>query len=147
MRLLKAQEEKLRAQNVQLDAALNNMVQGLAMFDAEQRLVVCNARYAEIYELSPEQVKPGVTLLQIIEQRVKNGLTSEKSPEEIVELDAAAPQRRRLRAVLQRAERRPLHCRFGAGDGRRRHGHHAPGHHRAAPRPRPRSRTWRCTIR
>ena len=39
--LLKEQEEKLRAQNLQLDAALNNMVQGLAMFDAEQRLVVC----------------------------------------------------------------------------------------------------------
>ena len=33
--LLKEHEEKLRAQNLQLDAALNNMVQGLAMFDAE----------------------------------------------------------------------------------------------------------------
>ncbi len=131
--LLEAQEKQLRAQNVQLDAALNNIVQGLAMFDAEQRLVVCNARYAEIYELSPEQVKPGVTLLQIIEQRVKNGLTSEKSPEEIVDSMLRRPQRRRLRAVLQRAERRPLHCHYRAGDGRRRHGDHAPGHHRAAP--------------
>ena len=64
---------------------LNNIVQGLAMFDAEQRLVVCNARYAEIYELSAEQVKPGITLLQIIERRIKNGLKSEKSPEEIVD--------------------------------------------------------------
>jgi diguanylate cyclase (GGDEF)-like protein len=83
--LLEAQEKQLRAQNVQLDAALNNIVQGLAMFDAEQRLVVCNARYAQIYELSPEQVKPGTTLLQIIEHRIENGLKSEKSPEEIVD--------------------------------------------------------------
>ena len=50
-KLLKQQEEKLRAQNVQLDAALNNMLQGLAMFDAEQRLVMCNKRYAEMYGL------------------------------------------------------------------------------------------------
>ena len=44
--LLKAQEERLKAQNVQLDAALNNMVQGLAMFDADMRIVIANDRYA-----------------------------------------------------------------------------------------------------
>ena len=55
------QEEKLRAQNLQLDAALSNMVQGLAMFDAEQRIVIANARYAEMYGLTSEQVKPGTT--------------------------------------------------------------------------------------
>jgi diguanylate cyclase (GGDEF)-like protein len=82
--LLEAQEKKLRAQNVQLDAALNNIVQGIAMFDAGQQLVISNARYAEIYELSAEQVKPGVTLLEIIQQRIKNGLTSERAPEDIV---------------------------------------------------------------
>ena len=38
--LLKTQEEKLRLQNLQLDAALNNMVQGLAMYDADQRLAL-----------------------------------------------------------------------------------------------------------
>ena len=53
--LLKEQEEKLQAQNLQLDAALNNMAQGLAMFDAEQRLVVCNGRYAEMYGLCPSR--------------------------------------------------------------------------------------------
>jgi diguanylate cyclase (GGDEF)-like protein len=84
-RLLEEKEKQLRLQNVQLDAALNNIVQGLAMFDAEQRLVVCNARYAEIYELTPDQVRPGVTLLEIIEERIRNGLTSDKSPEDIVD--------------------------------------------------------------
>src|SRR5581483_11002019 len=38
--LLKVKEEQLQAQNVQLDAAINNMVQGLAMFDADYRLVL-----------------------------------------------------------------------------------------------------------
>ena len=48
---LREQEEKLQINNLQLDAALNNMVQGLAMFDADQRIVVANDRYAEMYGL------------------------------------------------------------------------------------------------
>jgi PAS domain-containing protein len=40
--LLKQREEALKTQNEQLDAAINNMSQGLAMFDGEQRLIVCN---------------------------------------------------------------------------------------------------------
>ena len=50
------ESEKLRKrfkeQHEQLDAALNNMSQGLAMFDAEQRLIVCNKLYAEMYGLT-----------------------------------------------------------------------------------------------
>jgi diguanylate cyclase (GGDEF)-like protein len=83
--LLKVQEQQLRAQNVQLDAALNNIVQGLAMFDADHRLVLCNRRYAEIYGLSPDQVKLGTTLLEIIRHRVSNKLLSDMSPEAIVD--------------------------------------------------------------
>jgi len=56
-KLLLQREEDLRTQNAILDAALSNMLQGLAMFDAEQRLIVCNRRYAEMYALTPEQVK------------------------------------------------------------------------------------------
>ena len=83
--LLKVQEQQLRAQNVQLDAALNNIAQGLAMFGADQRLVLCNRRYAEIYELSPDQVTLGTTLLEIIRHRVGNKLLSDMSPEAIVD--------------------------------------------------------------
>jgi diguanylate cyclase (GGDEF)-like protein len=82
--LLKLKEEQLRTQNHQLDAALNNIVQGLAMFDAEQRLVLRNSRYAEIYGLTPAQVRPGTTLKQIIEHRIANGLKSEMSADDIV---------------------------------------------------------------
>jgi PAS domain-containing protein len=42
---LQQREEELRRQNEKLDAALDNMLQGLAMFDADQRLIVCNRRY------------------------------------------------------------------------------------------------------
>ena len=84
-KLLEAQEERLRSQNLQLDAALNNIVQGLAMFDAEQRLILCNRRYGEIYGLSAEQARLGTTLQEIIQHRVGNGLGSEKSSQDIVD--------------------------------------------------------------
>ena len=46
-------EELLSEQKLQLDTALNNMSQGLNMFDAAGRLVVCNERYLQMYRLSP----------------------------------------------------------------------------------------------
>jgi diguanylate cyclase (GGDEF)-like protein len=90
--LLKAKEEQLQTQNMHLDAALNNMVQGLAMYDADYRLVLCNERFADIYGLSPEQLAIGTPLREIIEHRVGNGLYSDRSPQEIVD----ALVRRRL---------------------------------------------------
>ena len=61
-------------QKVQLDAALNNIPQGLCMYDAEQRLVVCNAAYRRMYGLTAEQTKPGTTLRKIVDFRINNGL-------------------------------------------------------------------------
>ena len=43
---LEAANDKFRHQNLLLDTALENMVQGLAMFDAEARVVIANDRYA-----------------------------------------------------------------------------------------------------
>lgn len=82
--LLKAQEERLKTQNVQLDVALNNMVQGLAMFDAEMRIVIANDRYATLYNLKPSQVKPGTYLREIIEKRIANGELQGKSADEVM---------------------------------------------------------------
>ncbi|HEX5077761.1 MAG TPA: PAS-domain containing protein [Geminicoccaceae bacterium] len=68
-----ALSEELRTQYLRFDAALNNMVQGLCMFDADQRLIVCNARYLEMYGFSPEVVKPGIRLREIMEYSVSLG--------------------------------------------------------------------------
>ncbi len=64
---------KLREQNLQWNAALNNMSQGLCMFDASQRLIVCNKRYADLYGLTDEQTKPGTSLHTILEHRIAIG--------------------------------------------------------------------------
>lgn len=60
-------------QKLQLDAALENMSQGLCMFDASQRLIVCNKQYTKLYGLSPEQTKPGTSLRTILDHRIAVG--------------------------------------------------------------------------
>ena len=61
-----AREVELKQLNRRIDIALNNMTHGLCMFDAEQKLIVCNKTYVQMYALTPELSKPG-TLLQAIE--------------------------------------------------------------------------------
>jgi methyl-accepting chemotaxis protein len=69
-----AAASQLRTQNVRFNAALNNMSQGLCMFDADKRLVVCNDRYARLYALPPELLLPGTSHEAIIKHRVSSGL-------------------------------------------------------------------------
>ncbi len=45
---------KLRVDNRRMRVAINNMSQGLCMFDGNERLVVCNQRYMEMYKLSAD---------------------------------------------------------------------------------------------
>jgi PAS domain-containing protein len=56
-----------------LDTALDTISQGLSLFDTEQRLVIANRRYAEIYNFSPEQIAPGVTMADIVEHHIDGG--------------------------------------------------------------------------
>src|SRR5262245_7321950 len=59
-----------RRHNRQITMAVDNMAQGLCMFDSSARLVVGNRRYLEIYGLSAEHTKPGCTLRDLIKQRI-----------------------------------------------------------------------------
>ena len=72
--LIADSEEQLREQNVRLDAALNNMSQGVCMFDDSARIVVYNRRFLEMYKLSPQVVRPGCTLFELIRHRKEVGL-------------------------------------------------------------------------
>jgi diguanylate cyclase (GGDEF)-like protein/PAS domain S-box-containing protein len=70
----------LIAQRATFDAALNNMNQGLCMFDASARLVLSNDRYAEMYRLSPDDVRPGRSFRELCEARRATG-TFAQDPE------------------------------------------------------------------
>jgi diguanylate cyclase (GGDEF)-like protein len=79
MRHLSDSEASLTQKSQQLDAALNNMPQGLAMFDRQQRLVVCNRQYTEMYGLPPERTRPGTPLRAILEACAAPGDGAESS--------------------------------------------------------------------
>jgi len=72
-RALVESTEALKKSNARFAAALQNMSQGLCMIDAEQRVLVANERYRQIYNLPEDLVKPGTTLGQIIDYRAKSG--------------------------------------------------------------------------
>ncbi|WP_409566984.1 EAL domain-containing protein [Methylobacterium sp. J-048] len=64
--LLKEQEDRLTATNLRLDAALDNMSQGLCLYDAQHRLMVVNRRYGEIYGLASNAVVPGMSAQDVL---------------------------------------------------------------------------------
>ena len=66
-------DRRFRGTNAQLSSALDNMPQGLCMFDGAMNLVICNERYRALYDLTPEQTAPGIPLRQLLGARRSNG--------------------------------------------------------------------------
>ena len=84
----KAIQSQLKEQNVKLDAALKHMSQGLVMFDGEQRLVMCNERYAAMYGIPAHLREPGTPLTAVIDNHVatniyKDGMPADYLPDRI----------------------------------------------------------------
>lgn len=71
---LERSEAELTDQNKRFHAALENMSQGLCMFDRDKRLIVCNRLYASMYGLSSDLLTPGTTFRQILEHRIRNNV-------------------------------------------------------------------------
>jgi NO-binding membrane sensor protein with MHYT domain len=67
-------QRELQEQKLRLDTAINNMGDGLCMFDGEKRLVVCNDRYARMYRLPPELLRAGTAHHDIIQHRITSGI-------------------------------------------------------------------------
>ena len=69
----RASKQRLMLEKQRLDTAVNNMTQGLLLFDSAQRLVICNQRYIEMYGLSAEVIKPGCSFHDVIAHREQTG--------------------------------------------------------------------------
>jgi diguanylate cyclase (GGDEF)-like protein len=81
---MKQQEASLRQSNVLLDAALENMTQGLCLYDAQNRLEVFNRRYLEIFKLPPDRVRPGISLRELCEVSVACGNHPDKTVDQLL---------------------------------------------------------------
>jgi methyl-accepting chemotaxis protein len=72
--LVAIMHRRLGEQNRRLTNAIDNMSQGLCVFDTQGRIVLFNRRYIDIYNLSSEVVRPGCTLQELFQHRKDTGL-------------------------------------------------------------------------
>jgi diguanylate cyclase (GGDEF)-like protein len=88
-------QNQLQRQKLMLDTAINNMGEGLCMFDAEKRLVVCNDRYAKMYRLPPQLLQVGTSHREIIKHRIASGILkgerSDSAANQLISTLAALP--------------------------------------------------------
>ena len=95
---LRDREARLAGQNMLIDTAINNMPQGLVMFDADARVVICNKRYLEMSGLRQDQVQPGQPLIELLRYRTAIG-TFSGDPEQYIRQLLAAVARGETRTV------------------------------------------------
>ena len=91
-------------------AALNNMSQGLCMFDGSARVVVCNQQYLRMYNLSPDVVKPGCTLLELMRHRKETGLLTRDPQEYIAEILESVAANKVSKWTVDASDGRKVHA-------------------------------------
>lgn len=95
-------------QNMQLDVALNNMIQGLCMFDAQNRLMVWNERYRAMYNIDPKKIWRHCTIRDLLDARIAAG-TFPLDPEKYdAELRAALKQGRTFTVHVELTDGRSI---------------------------------------
>ena len=105
---LNEREQQLRAQNLRLDAALSNMSQGLAMFDGDARLLICNQRYIEMYGLSPDVAKPGASLRDLLNHHSLNNVFTVDTDKRVSEVLESIDNGKRTGLVIEMLDGRTI---------------------------------------
>jgi methyl-accepting chemotaxis protein len=91
-----------------LALTLNNMTQGVVLFELDGRLVVCNDQYLRMYGLSPDFVGPGSHLRDIVAERVKTGSLQRDPGEYCAELMHAMAAGKIVRFVSETSDGRAV---------------------------------------
>ena len=102
--------QRMRRKIGHMTNALNHMTQGLCMFDASTRIVVCNEQYLRMYNLSPKVVKPGCTLRQLIEHRKETGLFTGNPAQYCKEIIENVASGKQLKWLVVAADGRMVHA-------------------------------------
>ncbi|UEM02151.1 PAS domain S-box protein [Skermanella rosea] len=62
----KSSEEAARRAEQRLREAIDAIPDGFVLFDADDRLVICNERYCTIYGMAPDAFRPGMSFAEIL---------------------------------------------------------------------------------
>src|SRR5262245_37681381 len=95
-----------RKQQRLFQTILSNMSQGVLLFDSDARLVFCNPRYIEMYGLSHEVVRPGSSLLALLNHRIAVGTFTGNPDEYLQELRAAMVKGKATSATIKSGDGR-----------------------------------------
>lgn len=92
--VLRQRENEARTHNQHFTSAVENMSHGLCMFDATERMIICNNNYMSMFGLTPEVVKPGITLFEVLRHSVEVGVAAVTTEELYAERRAFIQGRR-----------------------------------------------------
>ena len=82
--MLKSQKASLAAAKSLLDAALDNMSQGLCFFDGHDRLQVVNRRFCEIFRIRRDDIQTGMSFRDLLRISVDTGNHSKQTADELL---------------------------------------------------------------
>jgi PAS domain S-box-containing protein len=94
--------EQLEAKRAQLELALANMAQGIAVYDRRMRLIVRNARYLELFDLTEAQAREGTSLIDLLRVSIGNGHYEDDAAREAIRGRIRGARSRTPTAIVQR---------------------------------------------
>jgi diguanylate cyclase (GGDEF)-like protein len=103
--LREAFAKELKQQHAISSGALNSMAQGLCMFDEQDRLIICNQRYLDLYDLPDSLTAPGTPLIRIVRREGDVG-------------GLPVPPEQHLRDLVAVADSKQAYSELELGDGR-----------------------------
>ncbi|QUS41023.1 EAL domain-containing protein [Tardiphaga alba] len=98
--------------NLQLDAALNNMGQGLCMYDAQGRLELWNDSYVRMYRIPSEKMTIGATMDEVVALRAEAGMLFVDQERYDAQLKAAVAERRPSSQTADLPDGRSVNVRY-----------------------------------
>ncbi len=74
---LKKNEQALRASQEQFRGAIANLQEGFALYDADDRLVMCNDEYRRLHPKTEHILKPGMRFEELVRTNIEHGVNAD----------------------------------------------------------------------
>ena len=95
-------------QGALLSMVVNNITQGVVLFDAHERILVCNDRYVEMYGLDRGLAKPGCMLIDLIKSRTASGSLNGDAEKYRAEILAAVREGQAMSRIVETPDGRAI---------------------------------------
>lgn len=100
----KQDSDRIATVTQNLDLALENMSQGICLFDRDEKLILCNGRYREMFKFPKDFIVPGLSYWDVVRKGYE---ISYSDPQEA--LERAQKHYNRYMAAMKSGQRSILH--------------------------------------